>query len=625
MPPTDADTPAERSRAHAMLTAAMALGVALRAHALGGLSLYYDELYATRIYGLTPRNVAGVVARTAFYDQHPPLYYLSALAWTQVFGLSEGAVRGLSALAGVLVIPATYVLGRELAGRGAAAWGALLASTFPLLVYFSREARMYEQLALLATLSTWLLVRMARGDRPRWITPAWLVVTTATALSHYFGAVHVFAEFVVLALRGRRGARDLPAWAALFAVPFAAFVPFAVFAQYQSQHFDSSYLGFGATVYADVLAWLGGAHQRLPVALVWTLPFLALVARGVAASWRAQGPAWVAPFAPPPPSSRLSRALAALTALGAFAVAAGLFALRQRIADKVAAVEVDRGETLAIALLQGRTALHASLLGAVAAGFAALGLALRNRLARPIEATPAPVDGEAFDPVGSLARVALVCVALPLALSLVVGLAGKPIVVVRNFIPAAPLLALLAGRGLTALRPPLRLASAAAALGVALFVASRIGALPGVDASDDVRLWTLHTYHDWRRVEALTRGDTFAPLVAVQHYATDAVIHYRGHHPVLRVSERGGRLVVTQVRQDDDYDVEVHEGDPFHPELLTQFYLVDVAGLAHDGGASRRLLDAARANHDCAVRGALAGGVTVYDCSAATAVALRAR
>lgn len=621
MPPTDA--PAERSRAHAMLTAAIALGVALRTHALGGLSFYYDELYATRIYGVTPRNVAGVVARTAFYDLHPPLYYLSALAWTQVFGLSEAAVRGLSALAGVLVIPAVYLLGRELAGRRAAAWGALITSVFPLLVYFSREARMYEFVALFATLSTWLLVRMARGDRARWITPAWLVVTAATALSHYFGAVHVFAEFAVLALRGRRGARDLPAWALLFAVPFAAFVPFAVFAAYQSKHFNSAYLGFGAGIYADVLAWLGGAHQRLPLALVWTLPLFTLAARGFAVSWREQGPAWVAPFSPPPPSSRASRALALLAAAGAFAAAAGLFVLRHRIAAKVTDIEVDRGEAQALALIQGRTAFNAAFLGAVVAGLVALGLALRDRIARIFAPKQPPADGEAFDPAGSLARVVLVCVALPLALSLVAGLAGKPLVVVRNFIAGAPLLALLAGRGLASLRPPLRLAGAAAVLGVGLFVASRIGAFPGVAAPDDVRLWTLHTYYDWRRVEALTRGDAFGPVVAVQHYATDAVIHYRGHHPVLRVSERGGRLVVTQVRQDDDYDVEVHEGDAFHPELITQFYLVDVAGLLHDEGASRRLLDAARASHDCAVRGALAGGVTVYDCSAATAVALR--
>ncbi len=623
MSPPDPDTPEQRARALALVAAAVALGAALRAHALGALSLYYDELYATRIWGLTPRNVAGVVARTAFYDQHPPLYYLTALVWTRFAGATELGVRSLSAVAGVALIPAVYVLGRDLAGRRAGAWGAAVASVFPLLVYYSREGRMYAMLALFATLSTWLLVRMARGDRARWLTPAWLAVTAATALTHYFGAVHVFAEFVVLALRGRRGAWSLPAWLCLFAVPFAAFVPFAVFAKYQSGHFDSSYLGFGARVYADVLAWLGGAHQHLPLALAWTLPVALLVARGLSASWREQAPAWGAPFGPPPPSTRLSRALAALASLGAFAAAAGLFVLRHRIAAKVAGVEVDRGESEAIAAVQGQTAVTAAFLGAVAAGLALVALALRDRIAARLARSVKPGDDGALDPAGSLPRVALVCALLPLGLSLVAGLAGKPLVLVRNFVIAAPFVALLAGRGLAAMRPPLRALGATAVAAVALLVAARIGALPGSTVDDRTRPWLVHTYHDWRRAAALMRGDTWAPVVVAQHYATDAVIHYREHHAVLRLRDEGGRLEVTQVRQDDDYDVGMREGDVFHPELLPKLYVIDVRGLARDAGTSRRILDAARAGHDCAAVGAVEGGVTIYECTASTAVATR--
>ncbi len=99
MAPQPPDTREDRATALGLVVAALSLGVALRAHALGALSLYYDELYSTRIHGLSPRNIAGVVARTAFYDQHPPLYYLSALAWTQFAGIGEAGVRALSVVA----------------------------------------------------------------------------------------------------------------------------------------------------------------------------------------------------------------------------------------------------------------------------------------------------------------------------------------------------------------------------------------------------------------------------------------------------------------------------------------------------------------------------------------------
>lgn len=613
------ETPAERARAWGLLAAALSLGVALRANALGALSLYYDELYATRIHGLSPRNVAGVIARTAFYDQHPPLYYLSALAWTQLFGISEAAVRSLSVVAGALLIPAVYLLGRDLSSRRTGAWGALVTAVFPLLVYYAREARMYAQLALLATVSTWLLVRLARGDRKRWLLPAWVIVSAATALTHYFGAVHVFAEFVALALRGRRGARALPAWLCLFAAPLAAFAPFALFARYQAGHFDSSYLGFGARVYVDVIAWLGAAHQHLPASLAWTLPALTLAALGLRASWREPADGWTTPFAAPPPSSPFVKALATLTGLGALLVGAGIFVVSQKLIDKVASVEVDRGESQTIAALQGQTAVHAALAGALVAGLACLAFAARDALAQRL-AKPSDVTSDALDAAGSLPRVALACALVPLGLSLVAGLAGKPLVLVRNFVTAAPFIALLIARGLVSLKAPQR-AMAAAAIGVvALFATSRFGALPG-SLPDDPRPWLVHTYHDWRRVASLTRGDGWTPVIVVQHYATDTVIHYRAHHPVLRIRDERGRLEVAQVRQDDDYDVEIHEGDAFHPALITRYFLIDVTGLPREGGVSRRLLDASRVDHTCDVVGTVPGGVTVYECNAAEALA----
>lgn len=616
-----------RRRALAAVAGALLAAAALRLHQLGALSFYYDELYAVRIHGLSLRNLAGVVARTAFYDIHPPLYYLAALLWTAVGGVSEASARGLSAAAGLATLPFVYLLGRDLHARKTGALAAALLAVYPVHVYYSREARMYAAMALAATASTWLLVRLARGDRQRWLLPAWLAATTATALTHYFGVMHVAAEFVIVAWRGRRGAASLPAWLLLFAAPGAVFVPFALFAQYQTKHNEASYLGRGLGAYADLFAWLGGGHQQLPAAPLWTLPLLALVALGARASWREQAPGWTTPYAPAPAASRPERALWVLTAMGATLAAAAVFVLRNKLANRIADVEMNRGELEALAVLQGRTATVGAFLGGLVGGFVALGLAARDALtARLAKRFPAGDVSGALDPAGSLVRVSLAVIATPLCVAVLAGLAGRPLVLVRNFLCAAPFVALLAARGLASLRPPAAGAAAAAVALVSLLVASRIGALPGAAVDHAaVRPWVLHTYYDWRRVEALVGPDREVPVVAVQHYATDAAIHYRGSHPVARVRLNAeGQLYVSQVRTDDGWQSEFRVGQRFDPQLAPRLFLLDLGdALRHDGGAARALRAEVNARHRCAPAGTIPGGVTVLDCRDEVGVARR--
>ena len=70
--------------------------------------------------------------------------------WVRLFGTTEGAVRGLSVLTGVLVVAGTYRLARRLlSGRGALLAG-LFAALSPFQVYYSQEARMYIQATLAA-------------------------------------------------------------------------------------------------------------------------------------------------------------------------------------------------------------------------------------------------------------------------------------------------------------------------------------------------------------------------------------------------------------------------------------------------------------------------------------------
>ncbi|HLG69266.1 MAG TPA: glycosyltransferase family 39 protein, partial [Chloroflexota bacterium] len=91
-------------------------------------------------------------------------------------GEREYAVRFLSLMAGMLVVPLLFALGRRLFNTEAGLLAAVCGAVSPLLVHYSQETRMYAQVTLFGLLSTYLLVRAApapvrasRLERTGWL------------------------------------------------------------------------------------------------------------------------------------------------------------------------------------------------------------------------------------------------------------------------------------------------------------------------------------------------------------------------------------------------------------------------------------------------------------------------
>ncbi len=74
-------------------------------------------------------------------DAHHPLYYLLLAVWLRLAGLTEFAVRFLSAMLGTLAVPLTCCLGKRLFGPPTAGIAASLVAASPLLVCCSQEAK----------------------------------------------------------------------------------------------------------------------------------------------------------------------------------------------------------------------------------------------------------------------------------------------------------------------------------------------------------------------------------------------------------------------------------------------------------------------------------------------------
>ena len=87
------------------------------------------------------------------------------MLWLTVraFGDGELAVRLPSLIAGTLVIPALYELGRELYDRRTGLVAAAFAAVSPLLIWYSQEARMYAFVALFGLLALLTQLRAIRN------------------------------------------------------------------------------------------------------------------------------------------------------------------------------------------------------------------------------------------------------------------------------------------------------------------------------------------------------------------------------------------------------------------------------------------------------------------------------
>lgn len=147
-------------------------------------SLHHDEAYTYMAFAHS--------LRTALTDYHLPnnhvfhtiLVYLA----TQLFGNAPWAVRLPAFLAGVLLIPAVYVLGKRHYDRWTGLGAALLVATSPAIVNYSINARGYTLVALLG-LFLLLLAYIVRQGKNRF---AWILIVLVSALGMYTVPVFLF-------------------------------------------------------------------------------------------------------------------------------------------------------------------------------------------------------------------------------------------------------------------------------------------------------------------------------------------------------------------------------------------------------------------------------------------------
>ena len=170
----------------------------LRVFDLGAQSLWYDEAFSV----LVARADWATAARLLSVDLHPPLYYLVLRAGLIVLGSSEFAVRFVSVIPAVLMVPLMWALARRLFDRLTAQLAAALVCLSPLFVWYAREARMYSQTTMLGLAATYALVRAQDTGRARWW--ATLAACALGAVYSHYSTLYLVAALGLVWLANSR-------------------------------------------------------------------------------------------------------------------------------------------------------------------------------------------------------------------------------------------------------------------------------------------------------------------------------------------------------------------------------------------------------------------------------------
>lgn len=169
----------------------------MRLPSLGTQSLDRDEAFTVGSV-ISPDPIETVKAISA--EASPPLYYVLAWLPVNVFGPGEVSGRAVAAIAGVLVVPVAYEIGRTLASRRVGLVLGALTAVNPYLFWFSQEARPYTLLVLFGALSFLFFVRSLQGGE-RLDLAGWAAASMLAIASHWFAGSLVAVEAAVLLWR----------------------------------------------------------------------------------------------------------------------------------------------------------------------------------------------------------------------------------------------------------------------------------------------------------------------------------------------------------------------------------------------------------------------------------------
>ncbi|MCB0863662.1 MAG: glycosyltransferase family 39 protein [Solirubrobacterales bacterium] len=174
----------------ALIASITGVGLVFRLLA-GSQSLLGDEL--STLYLVKGESLSHVFSSVSSDAEiSPPLYFVLAWIATRLGDASE-LVRLPALLAGILLVPLTFALGRRIVGQTAGFLAAAFVALSPSMIYFSATGRAYSLLLLFLVGSTFSLILAVEGRSRWWL--GFVLCATGAMYSHYTAAFVLAAQF----------------------------------------------------------------------------------------------------------------------------------------------------------------------------------------------------------------------------------------------------------------------------------------------------------------------------------------------------------------------------------------------------------------------------------------------
>jgi mannosyltransferase len=226
---------ATRAAAIALFGGLLAVSLAFKVRGLGS-AYWIDEGLSVGIASHPLADIPGLLRQ----DGSPPLYYMLLHVWTGWFGTGEYATQTLSAIFGLLCVPAAYWAGNVLMGRRVAWAAAAIAAVNPFLTVHSYETRMYALMTLLGLVTSTVFVLAFVQGRRR-LTPVFGLLLAMLLYTHNWGLFFAAACVVALAWlawnRDRTARRQLLRQGAFgFGITALLYAPWLPTVAFQARH-----------------------------------------------------------------------------------------------------------------------------------------------------------------------------------------------------------------------------------------------------------------------------------------------------------------------------------------------------------------------------------------------------
>lgn len=170
-----------------------------------------------------------------------PVHPLLLLGWISLFGPSETAARAFSVVCGLAAVAVIYGFARAAFGTRVGLWAAWLAATSPVLVVYSREARMYAWLILVACVA-WRLL-LALGDSRSWKTlTLHALALVVLVYSHPLGLIMAAAIAAAGLMDAKRSFGGVGRWLVVHLAVLAVIAPWLRFYLDHAPEFTSGRL-----------------------------------------------------------------------------------------------------------------------------------------------------------------------------------------------------------------------------------------------------------------------------------------------------------------------------------------------------------------------------------------------